>query len=112
MDAQIPDFTSASSILGFAFVTIVGICTFFIRSLIKKMEDGNLTLQSLDKNVAVLISRIDTYDKRMAELDAAIQRIQQAYFEMEKRHDDLRDIVSRIRWNCRMERAAGPDSPP
>lgn len=98
---NVVDFSNITSIVGFAFVGVLGICTFLIRSLISRMEEGNKTLISLDKNLAVLIARIDNYDSRLATLEHQLELGEADREDLRKRLNELSDIMSKVKWNCK-----------
>ena len=95
---DVMELNSLASIVGFLLVTSLTICSFFMRSMIKRMEDGNKTLANLDKNMAVLIARIDQYDDRLKTLESNIGKLAGENSDLRMRLLALSDDLSKIRW--------------
>lgn len=72
-------------VLGLILTATIPILSFFLRGIVKKMDENNKSLQELNTKIAVVLERSDNHKNDLMVHQKRIKKAEEKIFELEKR---------------------------
>ena len=72
-------------VFSLVLASTIPILSFFLRGIVKKMDENNKSLQELNTKIAIVLERSDTHKNDLMVHQKRIKKTEEKIFEIEKR---------------------------